>query len=515
VIKINKKYLTIYIFLLILILALTGCSKNPVTDNYGPSWDMMLELPVTEQENKLSDIAGADEFDNMGFTTKEGSIDKIFVIGTEENPIVKNLSLDLPELTADLGSEINVKEEDVPIPSGSGSLPSITLDLPNMTFGSTGNTLTFNISNISPNKIDNINIELWDKNADRTKPLDTITFSNLTNGSSKKLVLNDKVVKEDNLELKFTYNQTSESTTADFTISGLQEITIKKVDNLQVTGASTPTFEDLTVELGVFDKIKTHNGKARLDLAINEPKSMNMNFDFTSISIDSIEGQEDGENSDFYWTNNTDSSNNEVITLGNVSLDGTVTLPDDKIISYDATDHANVAISIVGKASYDSNDSNDAMTDELEDIKVENGDLIYEAEPVEVKMTQEDIETMREGVIDLEQTYLETIIDNNTGIELTAEIYIGSTNNKTKLYTSANKVNERLLEVTVEENDPKRFLLKNTIDKVEETLTEGNVYMGIKFLAGDLDTDTTDFDFSTNSSLNIKSSVFVKVRVNQ
>ena len=513
-IKINKKYLTIYIFLLILILALTGCSKNPVTDNYGPSWDMMLELPVTEQENKLSDIAEADEFDNMGFTTNADSIENIFVIGTEENPIVKNLSLDLPELTADLGSEINIKEEGVPIQNGSGSLPSITLELPDMTFGSTGNILTFEISNSGANKIDKISIELWDKNADRSSPLDTITFSELAINSSKSknLVLNNKVVKEDNLELRFIDEQNSGSTTADFNISGLKTITIKKVENLEVTGPSIPGFENLTVELGIFKEIKTlDNGEARLELAIDEPETMNFDFVFNSIKIDGVSGDKDGNI--FRWTENSDNTTNG-ITLGDVSIDGEINPPDDKI-SYDATDHANVAISIVGEASYDSSDNNDDLPEELQDIDVENGDLIYKTEPTEVDISQEDIDTMRDGVIDLEQTYLETIIDNNTGMELAAEIYIGSTNDKTNLYTAANKVNEKLLEVTVDENDPKRFLLKNTIDKVEKTLTEGNVYMGIKFLAGDFDDDKTNFDFSTNASLNIKSSVFVKVRVNQ
>ena len=470
---------------------------------------MMLQLPVADQSNNLNELVEANQFDNMGISTNETSIRNLFVIGTEEKPIKKNLSLELPELSADLGAGMSVEKEGVYIDNGSRTLPSITLQFPDMTFGNTGNILTFSISNITGNQIDDINIELWDKNANRTNPLDTISFKNLTTYSSKELILNNKIIKENNLELKISYNQSSGPTTADFTISGLKNITIKKVENLEVTDVDTPTFEDLTAKLGVFDSIETYKDKANLKLAINEPKSMNMNFKFSKISIAGIDGEDKEEY--FQWTESTD-TNTEGITLGDIKLNGAIELPDDNIINYDATDFANVNISIIGKASY--NSTEDQLPEELKEIEVEDGDLIYKTEPMEVDISQEEIDTMQEGIIDLDETYLETVIDNNTEIDLAAEVYIGS--DKDNMYTSDNKVNKRILEVKVNDNVNKRFLLKNALDKVKETLIEGKVYLGIKFIAGDLDLNTgTDINFTDNMSISLKSSIFVKVRINQ
>ena len=51
---------------------------------------------------------------------------------------------------------------------------------------------------------------------------------------------------------------------------------------------------------------------------------------------------------------------------------------------------------------------------------------------------------------------------------------------------------------------------------MEEALTEGNVYLGFKFITGDLDDDgSIDIEFSDEDSLDITSFVSVKVRVNQ
>ena len=499
-IKINKKYLSIPIFLLILIIFLTGCSKNPVTNNYGPSWDMMLQLPVTEQEDTLNDLVEAEQFDNMGISTDETSIISFYVIGTQEKPITKNLDLDLPELEANLASGIDVSEN-IGFDNGTGDLPSVTLQFPDMTFGSSGNVLTFSLSNIVGNQIDNITIELWDKNAGRTTPLDTISFNNVTNDASKNLYLNNKVIEEENLEMKFSYEQSSGPVTADMSITGLQNITIKKVENLEVSTLDTPTFNDLTVELGVFESIKGYDGNnAELKISITEPSSMNIDFAFDTISIAGVAGTK--ENDYFIWSGSE-------IQLGTVSLDGTLEVPSDNIINYDSTDTANIDVSIKGKA-----EKTEIPPEYQDEFNIENGDLIYTSDPMEVDISQDDIDTMQEGVINLDETYLETIIENNTGLQLAAEVYIG--NDKSNLYITDNKVNERLLEVTLNENEPKRFLLKNAINKVEETLTEGNVYMGIKFIAGDLDVDTgTDINFTDNMSLNIKSSVYVKVRINQ
>ena len=245
---------------------------------------------------------------------------------------------------------------------------------------------------------------------------------------------------------------------------------------------------------------ENNEGQAKLKLAIIEPSSMNLKFDISNIVLDNKVASKDGDY--FVW----DSS---PINLGSLSISGDLKLPSDSPINYDATDHANIKVIIIGEASKSS-----IPSDYQDDFNIENGDLIYTTDSLEVNVSQEDIDTIKDGIIDLDQTYLETIINNETGLELGAEIYISS--DKSNLYNTENKINERLLEITSNQNETKRFLLKNTLEEVEKTLTEGEIYTGIKFIAGKLDDNKgNEIQFTNNMSLNIKSSVAVKLRINQ
>jgi len=509
VITINKKYFSIYLFLLILLLALTGCSQNPTTGNFGPSWEMIIELPVTKSEDTFNNLIEADQFDNMGLSTTASEIESFYVIGTKEKPIKKNLSFNLPELSITLENNID-KSTTIPIVNGQKN-ESLDLSFPKMTFGSssTGNSISITITNKDSNvPIDNIIIELWDKNSSESEYIAQTTFNDISNSQSKNLSLNDAVINEDGLELKIKYDQSSGMTEADITIYGLKDITIKKIENVKVDKVDSPSFDSMPVEMGIFDSIEGYPATedAQLAIAVTPPESLNMELIFDEILINGVNyNTKDGDH--YLWSGSP-------INLGTAEFSGKLTSNEnDGIISYDATDSGNISVTIEGKAAITSKSDFPSEYD-LDQINVVDGDLTYEIEPMPVEIKQENINTIREGIIDLDHTYLETIINNETNIELAAEIFIGS--DQDNLYTNQNKISQRIIEVRKGENEPKQFLLENTIDKVEETLTEGNVYMGIKFIIGELDNNSgSNINFTDNLTLDIESLIAVKVLINQ
>lgn len=502
-IKISKKNIALYILLFILILILAGCSRNPETGNYGPSWDMRVQLPIIDQEYGFTDLSETEEFANMGLTTNQTDIGSFFIIGTEEKPIQKTTSFPLPELSVSLDSGIN-ETASILIQNGSEDRSVDTIPFPSMTLGSTGNIISVNVENTGSNPINDLTIEIWDKNSNEDQPIDTITFTGLTGTSTKDLILNNAKIENNDFGLRVAYGQSSGETTADLSITGMQQITIQKVENLDVADVSNPNFEDISVEMGVFDEINDYGGtSAELKLAISPPSSMNMDFAFDSITL-SGNDYDQIQNDYYVWSGST-------IPLGSLSASGSLTLPDGGI-SYDATDSAEVDVIIKGKAEITSKDQFPDGYDEY--IDVENGDLVYTTEPNTIDITQNDIDTIREGQINLDETYLESTINNQTNLDYAAEIYISSS--ESNLYDETNKANERIFNITKGENPTRRFLLKDSIDKVEEALTEGNVYLGFKFIAGDLDKISgIDIEFSDEGSLDVTSFVSVKVQINQ
>ncbi|MFO7815292.1 MAG: hypothetical protein R6V14_06120, partial [Halanaerobiales bacterium] len=446
-IKISKKKITIYILLLILIIVLAGCSRNPETGNYGPSWDMRVQLPVVDQEYSFADLSETEEFANMGLKTihneeTDDEIDYFFIRGTEEKPIKKTTSFPLPELSVRLDNVSDVIDPE-PIPIQNGSVDEVLdeeIPFPSMTLGSTGNRISVTLENTGSNPIDDLTIEIWDKNSDEDHPIDTITFMDLTDQelNTKDLILNNAKIENDDFELRVAYEQSSGDTTADLTIEGMQQITIQKVENLDVGSVDKPNFEDISVEMGVFEEINEYDtNPAELKLAITPPSSMNMDFDFDNITL-----SDNGDVYDYsykqndYYVWNTDYDPLDLtIPLRTLSASGSLTLPDGGI-SYDASDSAEVDIIVEGEARIEGQ-----FLDEY-DIVVENGDLVYTTEVNAIEITQEDIDTIREGQINLEETYLQSTINNQTGLDYAAEIYISSSSDESILYNEANKVSD-------------------------------------------------------------------------
>ena len=501
VIIISKKNIILYISLLILILVLAGCSRNPETGNYGPSWDMRVQLPIVDQEYSFTDLSETEEFANMGLTTTETDISSFYIIGTDEKPIQKTTSFPLPELSVNLDNGIDEQINSVPIQNGREDRSIDTIPFPSMTLGSTGNRISVTVENTGPNLIDDLSIEIWDKNSNEDQPIDTITFTSLTGTSKKDLILNNAKIENDNFGLRLAYDQTSGNTTADLTIKGMQQITIQKVEDLDVADVSNPNFDDISVEMGVFDEINDYGEiPAELKLAISPPSSMNMDFAFDSITL-SGNDYDQIQNDYYVWSGST-------IPLGTLSASGSLILPDNGI-SYDATDSAEVDVVIKGEARKEG-----IPAEYSDDIEVVDGDLVYTTVPNAIEITQEDIDTIKEGQINLDKTYLQSTINNQTDLEYAAEIYISSI--ESNLYDATNKVSDRLLNIGAGENPTKRFILKDSIDRVEEALTEGNVYIGFKFITGDLDkVSGIDIEFSDENILDITSFVSVKVRINQ
>ncbi|MFO7815700.1 MAG: hypothetical protein R6V14_08250, partial [Halanaerobiales bacterium] len=480
--------------------------RNPETGNYGPSWDMRVQLPVVDQEYSFADLSETEEFASMGLSTNEegDDIDSFFIRGTEEKPIQKTTSFPLPELSVNLDNGIDEQINSVPIQNGSEDRTVDTIPFPSMTLGSTGNTISVEVYNAGSNSIDDLTIEIWDKNSNEDQPIDTVNFTNLSGENEKDLILNNAKIENDDFELRIAYEQSSGVTEANLSIAGMQEITIQKVENLDVGDVSKPNFDDISVEMGIFEEINEYDSNpAELKLAITPPSSMNMDFVFDSLTL-SGNSYDEIQNDYYVWTGTT-------IPLGTLSASGSLTLPDGGI-NYDASDSAEVDVVIKGEAEITKEEQIS------EDIYVENGDLVYETQPNAIEITQEDIDTIREGQINLEETYLQSTINNQTDLDYAAEIYISSSSDESILYNEANKVSDSdsLLYIEAGENPTRRFLLKDSIDRVEEALTEGNVYLGFKFITGDLDQDGgIDIEFSDEDSLDITSFVSVKVGINQ
>jgi len=201
VIKINKKNIVIYIFLLILILTLAGCSRNPQTGNYGPSWDMRLQLPIVDQEYSIADLSETEGFANMGLSTNESDIKSFFIIGTADKPIEKTASFPLPELSVSLDDGIN-QTASLPIQNGSAERSVDTIPFPSMILGSTGNRISVEVVNTGSNPIDDLTIEIWDKNSNEDQPIDTITFTGLSDTITKDLILNNAKIENNDFGLR-------------------------------------------------------------------------------------------------------------------------------------------------------------------------------------------------------------------------------------------------------------------------------------------------------------------------
>jgi len=492
-------------FILITTIFLTGCSQNPITGNYGPSWDMMVELPVLNSNNIFDEFESTDDYNYMGLTTTENDVESFYLIGTETEPIVSSISYDLPELDVSLQNEI---QENLTLNLNNNTNNKITktISFPKINFGSSGNYLDLIIENTGDKQIDNLEIEIWDKNSEKNYALDKITVGNLTGQISKKLYLNNAKIEEKDLELRFKYEQSSGSTIANIEISGLKNITVKKVKELEIEDVSLSNFmdvESILLEIGIFDKINAYNNSnAEIKTYFNTPKSTNIKFNINNITINDIPGQNKG---DYYlWSDDT-------IELGYLNIDSSVEL-DNNVLTYDSSDSIDVKVKIDGKAEITS--SNEFYEKYSENIYVKNGDVYYTTPPMKVNITQKDISKITENNIEPAETYFQADINNLTGVELKGDVYIANTS--INLYSEKNKVNVTKLEVNKGENLIKRFLLEEIFNKVKDTLTAGDIYIGFKLSAGDFNSKSgVNIEFTESTALDINSSVFVKLKVNQ
>ena len=492
-------------FILITTILLTGCSQNPITGNYGPSWDMMVELPVLNSNNIFDEFESTDDFNYMGLTTTENDVESFYLIGAETEPIVSSISYDLPELDVSLQNGIQ-ENLSINLDNNTNNEITKTITFPKINFGSTGNYLDLIMENTGDKPIDNLIIEIWDKNSEKNYALDKIIIENLVGQISKKLYLNNTEIEEKDLELRIKHEQSSGSTVANIEINGLKDVTVNKVKELEVENVSFSNFmdvESILLEIGIFDRINAYNNSnAQIKTYFKTPESTNIKFNINEITINDIPGQNKG---DYYlWSDDT-------IELGYLNIDSSVEL-DNNILTYDSSDMIDVKVNINGKAEVTS--SNEFYEKYSENIYVKNGDVYYTTPPMKVNITQQDISKINKNNIEPSETYFQADINNLTGVELKGDVYIANTS--INLYSEENKVNVTKLEVNKGDNLIKRFLLEEIFNKVKDTITNGDIYIGFKLAAGDFNSDKgVNIEFTDSTALDINSSVFVKLKVNQ
>jgi hypothetical protein len=261
--------------------------------------------------------------------------------------------------------------------------------------------------------------------------------------------------------------------------------------------------ESILLEIGIFDRINAYNNSnAQIKTYFTTPESTNIKFNINEITINDIPGQNKG---DYYlWSDDT-------IELGYLNIDSYVEL-DNNILTYDSSDMIDVKVKINGKAEVTS--SNEFYEKYSENIYVKNGDVYYTTPPMKVDITQQDISKINKNNIEPSETYFQADINNLTGVELKGDVYIANTS--INLYSEENKVNVTKLEVNKGDNLIKRFLLEEIFNKVKDTITNGDIYIGFKLAAGDFNSDKgVNIEFTDSTALDINSSVFVKLKVNQ
>ncbi|MFW5985906.1 MAG: hypothetical protein ACOCQH_00965 [Halanaerobiales bacterium] len=496
------------LFLLVMVLVLAGCSGNPLTGRLGPSWDLTLRLPVDSYEYLLEDDINIDEdFEDdyekivgFGMTTGEDEIEELFARVIADEPLTETKEFDLPDLKAEMDG---ISEEESATISGEGEEDLITIEFPALTLGSSGNTIDIEVENTGSNTIDELTLELWDTDGDDS-PLATIELTDIEEDDVEEgsLDLTGKEIEEDDLEIKASYNQSSGDASFTVTATGLDEISIRKADDLDMsditlTESSLTVEEDKLISLDDFE-----DTVARLGFTYTLPDSTNLELDLTEVELADTEGTISDDDNEFYWDEGS-------IEFGELVMTGTPELDDDKL-DYDASDTIEVEVEIIGELN--------VAADEYvpDDLEVEDGDLVIKTEPQTVEITQEDIDEIKDGVFKADKTFLETTINNEMGMEMQGEVYLSNDDTEDDLYDEDNKVNSDFFSIEVGENDAQRFMLGEHIDELEELLTEGDVYMGVKVIAGDLEDDEEAiFNFTKDSELVIDGNIAVVIGINQ
>jgi len=465
---------------------------------------MMVELPVLNSDNLFEEAALTDDYEYMGLKTTENDVENFYLIGTGNDPIESSLAFDLPELEVSLMNKI---EENVTINiNQNNNIITKTIPFPKLHFGSVNNKLNLTIENTGNNPIENLTIEIWDKGSNKTTPLISKQYNNVANSITKNLYFNNKEITTKDLELKLKYEQSSDTTTANIILDGLKKVTVKKVKDLEYENLDLTKFtdiENILLEIGIFDQIsKYNNHQAKIKTYLTKPENTNLEFNIDNITINNRSGENKGEY--YLWQD-------DIIDLGYLDIASSVKLNSNKL-TYDSTEAIDVKVKINGKAEITS--TNDFYEKYSDKIRVEDGDVLYTTPPMKVDISQKDISAFTNNNIDHKETYFEAEINNLTGVELKGDIYMANTS--INLFKDENKVNLTKIEINNGENLIKRFLLEEIFDHVKITLTSEDIYLGFKIKAGDFSTNKgITIEFTDKSILDIKSSVFVKLKVNQ
>lgn len=504
-----QKLIKVLLLIMVFSLLLTGCSPNPQTDNYGPSWDIALKLPVTDQSNVFGDIVEVSGYDSFSYQIIDNNgtaeIDNFTVEGTETNPITQTLSIDLMplEITA-VDPLLDVNYNDVPVPDGSNSVQyPIDFPAPGIEFGSGSglNEITAEITNNGPNSVDSITVKLIDNDG---SPLGSAVLSNIATGNTKHSTINldDSEITGEEIELVLAFEQNSGNTAVDLKLSGLQDMKITKVVDLPVSDYQSPNLGTTSVEIGSASEIEsTEDNPAEIKLNIIPPAD-SFNFDFSS-SGNYI--RLDGE--DFTYEEGSYILTGEPITLGTLEMSGQINFTGDTI-TYDAGESLTVETIMTGDVSFD----NPLGSDSDYDFEVDGNDLVFKTEPMEVEITRDDIDRLKNNAKEIR---LVSNVTSELEIDIWANLYLS--NNKADLFNSDNKLNNELVNIDSRQQSNNLFDLMDTVDNIEDLLTNPPVYMGIEFNFGDFDNQNLpeEFSFRDNETISTEAYIEAVVKVNQ
>ncbi|MFW6409486.1 MAG: hypothetical protein ACOCZR_00465 [Halanaerobiales bacterium] len=520
----SKKLLFVVLFTAVFALLITGCTSdllNETTGKPGPSWDTNIKLPVESREDNFGELFGLTDYEEFAFEVKEDNI-SFFLTGTEENPFTMEESVDLKPLEfgssgdyiiEQLDEEYAVVDDDNEDYDGEDEFTELDVDFPlsGTTFGSgEGNEIKLSLTNttndpLDERKINKMVIGLYAGN----DQVDEVVFEDLATDSAEEssIDFDDEKITSDTLtfKVKEVDVESDDATEVEMDIEGFDIVKIDKAEDVDIsdfvnaeeeliTMSDDMSFEDfggLTLDEGDY-----------INFEFLPPESTNLEFDFTSSDYKIAVN---GENGDEFTKENTnefkyeyDDGTNEISGL---YFNGGVLAPDGNI-NYDASESFGMDVKIVGTAEFSQEDM------EIE-INEENGNLVHEMEAMDVQITEDDIENLKQG-INTSDTYLETVIDNQMNADIEVEVYLGKEDN---LYDENNLAGS-LLSIKAEDEKTHRFDIGKTIDDIDEKLQEGDVYMGMKVIVGDVDDDDR-FDFSPEDIISVKSHMNVGIKVNQ
>lgn len=546
------KKIVVMLALVLLVGLLAGCSnsmlKNSETGNYGPSWDLTMKLPAPSTENTFGDLVSVKSFSDFGFVVSDGNGDgegdelSFTVVGSEEKPIGREVTFELPPLDVEREDPLFSETTDEFPLAGTKTLPEqeILFPLEGFQFAESDapdyNKLKISVENTGDNSLDSLNLTVMKENGDRLAKLRYSDIAAGAESSEKAVDFNGEEIDYEKLKLIIAFEQAS-PTSAKINFSGFTNLNIVKAENINGDILSGFNFSQ-DIDIGNAAKINSYDYNdddniedAELRFHITVPGAEGLKFDFSDTSINDNEVSYNSSK-DYYFIRD-----DEEVAFGELIFSSTIDPVDESgSFSYDSTKELTAEVEMLGQAQFDNPTDDDEIP-----FEIEKNELVYEMDPQNISITEDEIDKITKYVLS-EDTYLYTDITNGLPVGLKADIYLTSSDNdtmsKADLYKEENIVNENsVINIDGSSGSPvnkdNKFILGD-IEKEDGTIEDGmitmiekavesgeKIYIGFKFIIGDLadnDFDTNGekhYDFSDDQIIKTKAHIGVTVKVNQ